>query len=68
MKLPTFRVPVIVILGVSQKETQIMSQFHIVVFATNILSSMTMVATTILLGILMMDIHLMLPAQNKLPI
>ena len=45
-----------------------MSQFHIVVFATNILSSMTMVATTILLGILMMVIHLMLPAQDRLPV
>ena len=36
-------------------------------FATNTPSSMTMVATTILLGILMMDIHLM-PTQDRLPV
>ena len=52
------------ILGVSQEETQSTIQYHIVVFATNLPSFMTMVATTILLGILMMVILLMEPAQD----
>ena len=54
MKLSTFKVPPIVILGVSQKRTQIMKQFHIVASAMNLLSFMSMVATIILLGIPMM--------------
>ena len=61
LKRSTFRVLVIVILGVSQEETQSMNQYHTMVFATNLLNFMTMVAITILLGILMMVIHLMVP-------
>ena len=51
--------------GASQERTQSMKQFYTVVSATNMLSIMTMIVTTIHLGILMMDIHRMLTVQNK---
>ena len=42
-----------------------MKQFYTVVFAISMLNSIIMIVITIHLGILMMDIHLMPPAQNK---
>ena len=56
LKPSTFRVFLIVILGVLQKRTQIMKQSHTVAATTNLLSSMNIVATTILPGIPLMVI------------
>ena len=65
LKPSTSKVLITGILGALQERTQSMKQFYTVAFATNMLSIMIMIMTTIHPGILMMDTHLMLPVQNS---